>query len=212
MKRYLIGITGGTASGKSFFAKILKENIESILNLDTTIFIQDNYFFEEKKQPKDENGQPNFDTPKSLDLDKFKQDFLDIISGKDIHQQRYNYNKPIVNGENMLTFKSNPVIIFEGIFTFYFKELFEKYDLRIFVDSDFETKIKRRIHRDSIERGYDEDDVRYKFDYHVKPSYKKYIEPFKIKSDLLIENRSDFTNLDSSIEIILRKIKKFFNQ
>lgn len=203
MKRFLIGITGSTASGKSFLAKKIKERLQA----NVLIFDQDNYFYDEKDQPKDQNGEPNFDTPNSLDLNKFKEDYFKLINGQKVVQQKYNYNKPIDDGKDQVIYEPADIIIVEGIFVFYFDQIFESFDITIFVESEMETNIERRILRDKIERGYDENDVRYKFKHHVQDSYDKYIRPFKEKTDLIAYNTKTRSTFNDIIDIIEKKIE-----
>jgi uridine kinase len=211
MRNVVIGITGGTGSGKTFVSKQIESKLKE-LGKKTTLFDQDQYFYDEGNVPKDSNGQPNFDTTDSLDLNKYRKDFYKLLNGEIVEQRRYNYNKPIEDGKNTVTFLPNQIIIIEGIFSLHFDDIFEKCDLTIFVDADFDTKIKRRIKRDSEERGYDKDDVLYKFDYHVKPAYKKYIEPLKEKCQIIIKNSGDHEGLPESIDKVVKSILNLINQ
>lgn len=210
MKKFLIGVTGGTGSGKSYFSKLLQSEIRNQLEFEATIFDQDNYFFDESKQPRDKNGQANFDTPQSLDLDKYRADFEKITSGREVVQRRYNYNKPIEDGKLEVVFKPNPVIIFEGIFSIYQPDIFEKQDLTVFMDAEFETKIRRRIIRDREMRGYGEDDVLYKFENHIKSSYHAHILPIREKCNLVIENNTDAHALASHAGKVIEEVKRHF--
>ncbi|MCA1763749.1 MAG: hypothetical protein LC664_12275, partial [Flavobacteriales bacterium] len=202
---------GGTGSGKSYFSQLLQAQIRTHLSIEATIFDQDNYFFDETKQPRDENGQANFDTPYSLDLEKYRSDFEKITSGKEVIQRRYNYNKPIEDGKHQVIFKPNPVIIFEGIFSIYQEDVFEKQDLTVFMDAEFDTKIRRRIIRDRELRGYGEDDVLYKFKHHIKSSYREHILPIREKCSLVIENNSNEGVLDAHAMKVIEEIRRHFS-
>jgi len=184
MIKYIIGITGASGSGKSYIAnKIIQKSPVPAL-----IFDQDNYFYPADKQPKDKNGKPNFDTPQSLDLGQFENDFFDLLSGKTITHRRYSYNKPITDNVYYKSYIPKPVLIVEGIFALYSDKIREKCDITIFVESDLELNKQRRIKRDSEERGYDAEDVIYKFENHIIDSYNKYILPLKSQVDLVILN------------------------
>lgn len=199
-----IGISGPTSSGKSFIAKRLNQ----IINIPSSVFNQDHYYYLEADQPKDENGAANFDTPESLDLDLFKQHFFDLQAGRDVEKERYNYNKPLNGLSPFVEFKSAPLIIVEGIFIFHDPELFNSYDLTIFIDIDPKIQLERRLKRDWIERGYDKDDVMYKFENHIHQSFKKYLLPFKDKTDFYIDNSSiQINEIEEYLKEIANKIE-----
>ena len=92
-----------------------------------------------------------------------------------------------------------PVVVVEGIFVLYYPELTDLLDLKIFLDAKDHIKLKRRIIRDKVERGYDLDDVLYRYEMHVMPTYEKYIEPFKNEADLIIPNNHNF---DRALDVI----------
>jgi uridine kinase len=91
-----------------------------------------------------------------------------------------------------LIFKPAPIIVVEGIFVFYFSEIAKLLDLKIFIDAKEHIKLKRRIYRDQVERGYDINDVLYRYEKHVAPTYERYIEPFKNEADIIIPNNSHY--------------------
>ena len=87
----------------------------------------------------------------------------------------------------------------EGIFIFHYKKISELIDLKIFIDAKDYIKLQRRLKRDREERGYDADDVLYKYENHIMPSFQKYIAPYKETADLIVPNN---TNFDSALEVI----------
>jgi uridine kinase len=90
-------------------------------------------------------------------------------------------------------------VVVEGIFVLYYPELADLLDLKVFIDAKEYIKLKRRIVRDKVERGYDLDDVLYRYEMHVMPTYEKYIEPFKNDADLIIPNNRNF---DHALDVI----------
>jgi uridine kinase len=82
--------------------------------------------------------------------------------------------------------------VVEGIFVLYYKDIADMLDLKVFIDAKDHIKLKRRIIRDEKERGYDLDDVLYRYEHHVMPTYDKYIKPYKSDADLIIPNHTDF--------------------
>jgi uridine kinase len=194
-KPYIIGITGASASGKTFFLEALRKHLgeENIC-----LISQDNYYRPKEEQPLDENGIANYDTPFSLDLDRFLHDIKAIKAGRTIELLEYTFNNPNIIPAT-ITYKPAPVIITEGIFLFYHPEILEQFDLKIFLDAKEHVKLKRRITRDKKERGYELEDVLYRYEYHVSPTYEKYILPFKDEADIIIPNNK---NICKGLEII----------
>jgi uridine kinase len=92
----------------------------------------------------------------------------------------------------------------EGIFVFYFPEIARLIDLKIFVDAKEHVKIKRRIIRDNNERGYDLDDVLYRWEHHVAPTYDKFILPLRSEADIIINNNSRF---DTGLQVLTGFLK-----
>jgi uridine kinase len=195
MKPYIIGITGGSGSGKTLF---IKKIIEDFTNKEVCLVSQDNYYKPRNQQPLDENGVCNFDRPESIDIAKFTVDLHKLIEGNTIRIQEYTFNKPELDPE-IIEFQPAPVIILEGIFIFYLEEISRLIDLKIFIDAREHIMLKRRIIRDQEERGYDLEDVLYRYEHHVMPSFNQYILPYKEHSDIIINNHANF---DEGIKIL----------
>lgn len=204
MKPYIIGITGGSGCGKTLFIKRL---IEDFRSEEVCLVSQDNYYRPRNEQPVDENGEQNFDRPESIDIPKFVHDLKKLIDGEIIRIKEYTYNNPELDSE-VIEFQPAPVIILEGIFIFYVKEISELIDLKIFIDAPEHLMLKRRIIRDQKERGYDLEDVLYRYEHHVMPACNKYILPYKSTSDLIINN---YKNFDNGINVIKSHISNILN-
>ncbi len=93
----------------------------------------------------------------------------------------------------VLRFKSAPVIIVEGIFVFHFKKIKRLLDLKIFLHAKENLKVIRRIKRDQVERNYPIEDVLYRYEKHVMPTFERYIEPYMDDADVVVNNNSDFS-------------------
>lgn len=103
--------------------------------------------------------------------------------------------------------ESAPVIIVEGLFIQYFEEIEKELDLRLFIEAKDHVKLGRRIRRDQVERGYDLDDVLYRYQFHVMPVYESLIEPLKHNADVVIPNNSNFQQaLDVLVGFIRYKL------
>lgn len=185
---FIVGITGGSASGKTSFLK----NLMSSFDEDQLCLIsQDNYYRSRDKVPVDENGVHNFDLPEAIDYKLYAKHISELRDGRDVEQLEYTFNNPKIVPKT-LVFKPAPIIIVEGIFVFYFKEIERLLDLKIFIDAKEHIKLKRRIIRDQVERGYDLTDVLYRWENHVFPTYEQFIKPSKIDTDLVIPNNKNF--------------------
>ncbi|MDN5201508.1 uridine kinase [Fulvivirgaceae bacterium BMA10] len=199
-KSYIIGITGGSASGKTLFLDHLMNSFEEG---EICLLSQDNYYKKIDAQPIDENGVENFDAPESIDRVHFLKDIKTLKSGKAIEKEEYTFNNPDAKPK-VLKFMPAPILIIEGIFVFHYPEIADLLDLKIFIDAKESIKLKRRIVRDNQERGYDLDDVLYRYEKHVSPTYDMYIEPYKYTSDIVIPNNEHFKK---GLEVIVGFLK-----
>ncbi|VXD20979.1 uridine kinase [Marinoscillum sp. 108] len=204
-KPLIIGITGGSGSGKTLFLKQLMEKFEegeiSLLSLD-------NYYKPRTEQPLDERGVENFDLPESLDRERFSNDLRKLKQGEDIIIQEYTFNNDEKKPQT-IHIKATPIIVVEGIFTFYYEEILDLLDLKIYIEAPDYLMLTRRITRDAEERGYDLSDVLYRFQHHVTPAFKKYIEPLKHEADVLIPNHNGFS---VGLEVIVSYLRQKVNQ
>ena len=187
-KPIVVGITGGSGSGKTMFMNELMSKLPN-----ASLHSMDNYYIQITDQPKDDKGIENFDTPQSIDQVRFTEDLQKLIAGEDIELTAYTYNndRDYPDPKKILV-RSNPIILVEGIFAFHIAAVRELLDLKLYIDAPDYLMMKRRIIRDSKERGYDIDDVLYRYEHHVTPAYKKYIEPSKQYADIIIPNHEDF--------------------
>lgn len=194
-KPFIVGITGGSASGKTLF---LERLLSSFDPGEVCLISQDNYYKPRHLQPIDSQGIHNFDTPHSIDFEQYALDIRKIQDGETVLREEYTFNNA-AKKPKILTFAAAPVVVVEGIFVLYYPELSNLLDLKIFIDAKDHIKLKRRIIRDKIERGYDLDDVLYRYEMHVMPTYEKYIKPFKNEADLIVPNNSSF---DMALDVI----------
>ncbi|MDH5367895.1 MAG: uridine-cytidine kinase [Cyclobacteriaceae bacterium] len=198
---YIIGITGGSASGKTQF---LNELIKEFDETQLCLISQDNYYRTRNEQPIDENGVRNFDTPSSIDFVAFANDIIAIKNRKKVSREEYTFNNPN-HKPKMLEYKPAPIIVVEGIFVLYYPETSALLDLKLFIDTKEHLKLKRRIIRDNKERGYDLEDVLYRYENHVYPTYEKYILPYKSEADIIIPNNTNFNN---ALSVVISHLKE----
>ncbi len=185
---FTIGITGGSGSGKTYFLQGLSERFTP---RELCLISQDNYYKSRDEQPVDDQGVKNFDLPGAVDHEAFLTDIRKLKSGQDVVKKEYTFNNPSIQPK-MLTFTAAPILVVEGLFVQYFEEIAKELDLKIFVEAKDHVKMGRRIRRDQVERGYDLNDVLYRYQYHVMPVYESLIEPLKYTSDLVIPNNQHF--------------------
>ena len=187
---FLVGITGGSASGKTTF---LKRLLEAFPERDICLISQDNYYHPREQQQRDAQGFENFDLPGSIDSSAYAADVSSLRQGLEVRRKEYTFNNPNVLPKE-LVFRPAPIVVVEGIFVFYFEEIAKLLDLKVYIDAQEHVKLHRRIVRDRDERGYGLDDVLYRYTNHVAPTYEKYIQPFKDDADIIIPNNKHFEN------------------
>lgn len=185
---YTIGITGGSGSGKTFFINELSGHFNAS---EICLISQDHYYKPRESQITDNQGVKNFDLPGSIEHEQLHQDILKLKRGETLLKPEYTFNNPKVTPK-VLEFRPAPILIVEGLFVQYFPEIAGELDLKIFIEAKDYVKLSRRIRRDNEERGYDLDDVLYRYQYHVMPIYESLIKPLKHKADLIIPNNDHF--------------------
>jgi uridine kinase len=198
MEPFVIGLTGLSGSGKTFYVNRLKEELGDSL----CIVGFDDYYKPLQEQAVDEHGEANYDLPSALYADRFYQDLLKLIEYKPIVIKKYqfeHYDAP----EVMETIMPAPVILVEGLFVMEIKPVDQLLNYRIFVDCDTDLCFERRLARDIRERNIPRERSLHQWDYHVMPAYKKFIEPHKEGCQLVIEN---IGSPEANIQTILNHI------
>jgi len=196
MKRpFLVGIGGGSASGKTYLLNALLQHFSKD---EICLISQDHYYKSIEHQPLDQNGQVNFDLPIGIDEELLNSHVQDLLMGKSILKKEYTFN--VVNAEpKWIEFSAAPIIVIEGLFIFHFERLLPLFDYKVFVDADEQIKLRRRLERDLVERGYPEESILYQWHNHVQPAYNQYLLPYKEQCDFIIHNNDV---IDSEIELL----------
>lgn len=200
-KPFVIGISGGSGSGKTTF---VKELARSFTPDQVCILSQDNYYKPREEQITDANNEKNFDLPESFKEQEYHKDVLRLLNGEDVVLKEYTYNNPDAE-PRQVTYKAAPVIVIEGIFVFHFADVSGLMDLKIFIDADEHIKLIRRIQRDKIERNYPLEDVLYRYQHHVFPSYQKYILPYKSECDIVVNNNISFEDAMNALKLSINE-------
>ncbi len=197
---YIIGISGGSGSGKTSFVKAISASFDKSA---ITLISQDDYYKPRTEQKKDKNGVLNFDLPKSIFQKQFVNDIKKLINGETVVREEYAFNNELAETKQ-LTFEPAPIIIVEGLFVFHNKKISELMDLKVLIQAKTSDKIIRRILRDQTERNYPLDDVLYRYKHHVMPAYEKYIGPYQNDVDVIINNNINF---EKGLEVMKSFIK-----
>jgi uridine kinase len=187
-KPFIIGVAGGSGSGKTFFLKCF---LEHFTNDEVCLVSQDDYYIPvAHNMTAEENKLYNFDLPRTIDFNHFENDIDKLMNGEPILKKEYTFNNPNIVPK-MLEIKPAPIMIVEGLFIFHFKKIAEVLDLKIFIEADDDIALERRLKRDLLERGYSNEDVIYKWINHVVPAYEEYLLPYREECDKVIYNNSN---------------------
>ena len=205
MKEYLvIGIAGGTGSGKT----TLTNQIASLFKEHVTVLTHDNYYKAHDDMDYDERSRLNYDHPNAFETELMIEHLKALKNGESILCPVYDYT--IHNRSNdTITIHPNRVIIVEGILIFENKALCDLMDIRIFVDTDADLRIIRRIKRDVLERARSLESVTNQYMDTVKPMHEQYVEPSKRNANIIIPENS---YNQPAMDMIKHYISSFLNQ
>lgn len=197
----IIGIAGGTASGKSTFAR----NIDLKYKDKLTILSHDYYYKNRQDLTFEERTKINYDHPNAFDTDLMIEHLKLLKSGQSIEHPVYSYTTHL--RENY-TGTSNPskVIIVEGILIFENKELRDLMDIKIFIDADSDTRLSRRIIRDVEERGRSLNSILEQYFTTVKPMHEQFVEPSKKFADIIVPQGGENT---VALNMVFEQINSF---
>ena len=199
---FIVGVTGGSGSGKTFFLKCLLEHFD---DNQVSLISQDDYYIPVAHNlTKEENKLYNFDLPSAIDRKHFEADIAKLISGETIVKNEYTFNNANA-AARMLEIKPAPVIVVEGLFILHFEEISALLDYKVFIDADDQVALQRRMDRDLTERGYSNSDVSYKWINHVLPAYHQFLLPYKNECDRVIVNN---TNVAANMITITKEVTK----
>ena len=182
MNTIIIGIAGGTGSGKTTLTERLRDHFGQN---EVSVINHDSYYKRHDELPYAERCKLNYDHPDSFDTELMVQHLQALRRGEAVEVPVYNY--AIHNrSDQTITVRPAPVIIVEGILIFASPELCELMDLKVFVDTDADVRILRRIVRDVKARGRTLDSVVTQYLTTVKPMHEQFVEPSKRKADLIV--------------------------
>ncbi len=183
----IVGIAGGTGSGKSTLAR----RIGWALGPDTcAVVTQDNYYNDLRDMSFEARAKMNFDHPDAIDSKLLVAHVRQLRAGEPVDMPRYDFARHVrmSGGERV---EPRPVILVEGILVFTWPELFELFDVRIFVDTADDVRLIRRMRRDVADRGRDVDSVLGQYQETVRPMHEAYVAPSRAKADLIVPGVGD---------------------
>ena len=199
----LIGIAGGTGSGKTSIANYLlnKFGSEQLIVIE-----QDSYYKNNSALSIDERNQQNFDHPDAIDIELFNKQLVSLLGGKSVEIPIYDFS--IHNRRNQRQFvRPCRIIVIEGILTLYFESLRKLMNIKVFVDTPDNIRFKRRLSRDVKERGRTIKSVTNQYEKTVKPMYNQFVKPSRDLADIIItdgvQNKEAIDALMSNINVLL---------
>lgn len=200
---FVIGIAGGSGSGKSTFARRLKERFPD----DIALVSCDNYYLARSEMPFEERKKQNYDAPEAFEFDLMVGQIMDLKNGKDVLCPVYDFAQH-TRSDRVVEIKSKPVILIDGILIFAEPKLREIMDMRVYVETDADERILRRARRDICERGRDLDGVIEQYLATVKPMHNQYVEPTKAYADIIINGGMN----DRAYDLVKNKIQRLLEQ
>ena len=196
MRSIILGIAGGTGSGKTFIV----DNLLSIYNSNNINVINlDSYYKDLSHMGHQDRVKQNFDHPDSIDIDLIISHLKQISDGNDIDIPIYDFSNH-VRLETTKTISQSNVIIVEGIFALHYMQLRKLYTLNVFIETSEDIRFQRRLSRDTKERGRTIGSIKNQFKSTVLPMHEKFIGPSKQFADLIIDGNSNIINIIRSIK------------
>lgn len=198
MKCTIIGVAGGTGSGKSTFTNRIKREFKD----QVSVIYYDNYYRAQNDVPFEERKKVNYDSPESLETDLMIEHILKLKNGESVECPVYDYT--VHNrSDKTVTIHPSKVLIVEGILALADERLRNLIDMKVFVEADADERILRRVVRDVKERGRDVEDIMRQYLTTVKPMHYIYVEPTKYLADIVINSGMN----DVAFELVKNKIE-----
>ncbi len=206
MESIIIGIAGGSGSGKSTFTNRIKKHFGD----DVVVMYHDNYYRRQDGIPFEKRVKVNYDHPDSLETDLLVEHLKQLKAGNTIECPVYDYSQHNRSSE-VIEIQPRPVILVEGILLLADPRIRDLLDIKVYVEADADERILRRISRDVKERGRDLDGIIEQYLTTVKPMHYLYVEPTRAKADIVINSGKNDVAFDlfvSKIEQLLEELGK----
>lgn len=203
MESIIIGIAGGSGSGKSTFTNRVKKYFGD----DVTVIYHDNYYRRQDGIPFEKRVTVNYDHPDSLETDLLVEHLKQLKEGKTVECPVYDYNQHNRSDE-VIKIEPKPVILVEGILLLADERIRDLLDIKVYVEADADERILRRILRDVEERGRDLHGIIDQYLATVKPMYYMYVEPTRAKADIVINSGKN----DVAFDLFVSKITQLLDE
>ena len=199
----IIGIAGGTGSGKSTFTNRIRDRFGDQI----TVLYYDNYYLAHDDLPFEERKKLNYDHPDAFETDLLIRHLEMLKRGEVIDCPTYDFSQHN-RAKEIIRISPHPVILLEGILVLYDPRIRDLLDIKVYVDADADERILRRVLRDTRERGRDVENIVEQYLTTVKPMHNLYVEPTKVYADIITNSGMNPVALD----LVSRKIKDILAQ
>ncbi len=203
MASFIIGVAGGSGSGKS---TVTEHIINAIGNTKVAVIMQDSYYKDLSHLPLEERQKVNFDHPDAFDWELLSKHIEDLYHGLSIEMPTYDFTQ-YVRTATKISVNPAQVVIFEGIFSLLDDKVCKKMALKLFVDTASDIRFIRRLKRDISDRGRTTESVVKQYLEYVRPMHKKFIEPTKRSSHIIIPHGAN----KAALEMIVARIRAAIN-
>ena len=200
----VIGIAGGTGSGKTTITRKLIESFGQ----DVSVIHHDNYYKAHHNMSYEERAKLNYDHPNAFDTDLLIRDLRQLKKGRTIHCPVYDYSIHD-RTDQTVTIRPTRVVVVEGILIYESRELCREMDIKIYVDTDADVRILRRIVRDVRDRGRSLESVIDQYLTTVKPMHEQFVEPSKRRADVIIPEGG---HNQVALEMVVERVRAHLSQ
>ena len=196
---FLIGVAGGTCSGKTTVTERL---VDLVGPGHLSLIKQDAYYVDRTHQPMDERVRANYDHPDAFDWGLTFEQLSTLLAGRSVDVPVYDYPNH-TRSSDVIRVEPTRIVVFEGILALYDEELRDLFDLRIFVDTDADVRLIRRLERDVRDRGRTPESIMRQYMTTVRPSHLQFIEPTKRHADVIIPEGG---HNDRALDVLVARI------